>query len=248
MKRFIPLLICSWLVFGLFGCSTSNHYKGQGDPSASKASRSAERGECGALYVVKWGDTLSEIAVRCGVTMEALAEANHLDPPYRIYVRQELVMPQVGRTFSADRSSKVRPKAQANTSAAPSRVSLAWPVRQASPYRFVRDSRGLNSLVIDGTVGEGVHAMANGEVVYAGDGIRQYGNMVVIRHDNGYLTVYAHNDSLQVKEGQRVKKGQLIATLGQTGTAKKPELFVEARYRGKKVDIKPLLKLTQASP
>ncbi|MGE4500578.1 MAG: M23 family metallopeptidase [Hydrogenovibrio sp.] len=85
-----------------------------------------------------------------------------------------------------------------------------------------------------------MYAVAAGKVVYAGNGIRQYGNMVVIKHDTEHLTVYAHNDSLQVKEGQRVKKGQLIATLGQTGSVKKPELYVEARYRGRKIDIKKL--------
>lgn len=193
-----------------------------------------EKPGCHAPYTVKSGDTLSEIAVLCGVSLNALAKENQLSPPYTLYVNQQLIIPA-----SAD---YVVPSDQSHPVKNLPDPGFSWPVSKKLRYEFVKDLRGLHGLAVHGDIGESVYAMRGGEVVYAGNGIKQYGAMLVIKHDNDYLTVYAHNDTLQVSEGARVEQKQLIATLGQTGQVTSPQLYVEVRYRGRKVDIKEVLR------
>ncbi len=81
-----------------------------------------------------------------------------------------------------------------------------------------------------------VHAAADGVCIAAGDQIQAYGKLVVIRHDNGYVTVYADNSELLVKEGDKVRRGQIIAKSGQTGDAASPRLHFELRKDGHAVD------------
>ena len=75
-----------------------------------------------------------------------------------------------------------------------------------------------------------------GTVTYAGDEVKGYGNLVLIRHDNGYVSAYAHNGSLQVKRGERVKRGQVVAISGQTGNVTSPQLHFELRKGQAPVD------------
>jgi lipoprotein NlpD len=88
---------------------------------------------------------------------------------------------------------------------------------------------------ISGTVGDAVVAAADGKVVYAGAGLRGYGNLIILKHNNTYLTAYAHNQSLMVKEDQSVKKGQKIAEMGNSD-ADRVKLHFEVRRQGKPVD------------
>jgi lipoprotein NlpD len=90
-------------------------------------------------------------------------------------------------------------------------------------------------------MGQSVIAVEDGMVAYSGAGIRGYGNLIIIRHDKTYLTAYAHNRKLLVKENQSVKKGQLIAEMGNSDTDK-PKLHFEVREYGKPVDPMPYLK------
>lgn len=242
-KLLIRLLL---IVMGLnlVGCAPAP-YRGWSEGSdyfeasnQSKSQQSAqkttsEKSECLAPYTVRSGDTLSEIALKCGVSLSAIAKENDLAPPYTLYIKQQLLIP----SSSAHVESR-REHPQATTLPEP---AFAWPVSKQLQYDFVKDLRGLHGLRVFANVGESVYAMNAGEVVYAGNGIKQYGSMLVIKHDNDYLTVYAHNDTLQVSEGARVTKKQLIATIGKTGQVLAPQLYVEVRYRGRKVDIKTVL-------
>ncbi|KUJ75322.1 hypothetical protein AVO42_08295 [Thiomicrospira sp. XS5] len=232
MKQTLVGLLLMEVVLLITACAPAR-YRGEAGSRAYFDDMSG----CDAVYVVRSGDTLSEIAARCNVDMMALADRNRLVPPYTLYVKQELTIPSGA---SSHRSTSRRAPTTSSSSSAYQKANFSWPVKKKLKYEYVKDASGFNSLRIYGGIGDGVYAVAAGKVVYAGNGIRQYGNMVVIKHDSEHLTVYAHNDSLQVKEGQRVKQGQLIATIGQTGTVKKPELYVEARYRGRKIDIKKL--------
>lgn len=199
----------------------------------SKTSNGSSR--CSSPYVVRSGDTLSVIANRCGVNMHQLADANHLYPPYTLYVKQELVLPQ--KKSTPPHTVQKKNLAQHKTD---SSSGFQWPLNKPYKYHFVSDSAGNNALVVEAPVGEAVYAVEQGEVVYSGSGIEHYGRLIILKHDDGYLTIYAHNDSLLVKEGQEVKRGDLIATVGATGDVKTPQLFFEARYHGRKVDAKPL--------
>ncbi|MDX1352401.1 MAG: M23 family metallopeptidase [Thiomicrorhabdus sp.] len=117
-----------------------------------------------------------------------------------------------------------------------------WPMHKGLSYRYLRDKAGLSVLEIYGVPGQEVRAVAPGKVVYAGNGIINYGWMLVIKHDNDYMSIYAHNSALLVKEGDVVEAGDQVATMGATGNTKRPKLYVEARFQGRKVDIKKVLK------
>ena len=88
---------------------------------------------------------------------------------------------------------------------------------------------------ISGSKGQAVYAAAPGRVVYAGNALRGYGNLIIIKHDDDFLSAYAHNDSISVTDQQQVKAGQQIAKLGSTGTTS-TKLHFEIRYKGKSVD------------
>lgn len=95
-------------------------------------------------------------------------------------------------------------------------------------------------LAISGKAGDPVLAAADGRVVYAGSGLRGYGNLVIVKHNSTYLTAYAHNQSLLVKEDQAVRRGQKIAEMGSTD-AERVQLHFEIRKQGKPVDPAKLL-------
>lgn len=244
---------------------------------------------CKSPYKVKSGDTLSEIAYRCDSTVKAIAKENHLLPPYIIYVKQELVLPNKNsadysqstkskstvkntqrHTNTASTKPKIKlsesePKAKSSINSKPKEVTARaisrpelktesaksistkkqpwiWPMHRGLSYRFLRDHAGLSVLEVYGVPGQKVKAVASGKVVYSGNGIINYGWMLVIKHDNDYMSIYAHNSALLVKEGDTVKAGQNVAAMGGTGNTKRPKLYLEARYQGRKVDIKKVLK------
>jgi lipoprotein NlpD len=109
----------------------------------------------------------------------------------------------------------------------------AWP----SPGKVMQSfsESGNKGLVLGGKVGDPVVAAAEGRVIFSGNGPRGYGNLVIVKHANELLSVYAHNRTLSVKEGQAVKRGQKIAELGDSGTSS-PRLHFEIRQQGKPVD------------
>ncbi|HEY1609361.1 MAG TPA: peptidoglycan DD-metalloendopeptidase family protein, partial [Paraburkholderia sp.] len=112
-------------------------------------------------------------------------------------------------------------------------ISLAWPVR--GPVLNGFDDSKNKGLNIGGTAGEPVKAAADGRVVYAGNGLRGYGNLIIIKHDATFLTAYAHNRALMVKEGDTVTRGQKIAEMGNTDSDR-VMLHFELRRLGKPVD------------
>lgn len=101
--------------------------------------------------------------------------------------------------------------------------------------KFSVGDQGNKGIDIAGQRGQDVVATAAGVVVYAGNALRGYGNLIIIKHNDEYLSAYAHNDSLLIKEGQSVKTGQKIASMGSTGT-NSVRLHFEIRYKGKSVN------------
>ena len=112
---------------------------------------------------------------------------------------------------------------------------FSWPVIQ----NFGSGNDGIN---ISGNIGNTVKAASDGTVAYAGNELKGYGNLVLIKHSDGWISAYAHNDKLSVKKGDIVKQGQKIAELGQTGRVKKPQLHFELRYKTKVVNPTDYLK------
>ncbi len=210
-------------------------------------------------YTVKPGDTLIRIALENGQAMKDIARWSQVDNPNRIEVGQVLrVMPPVaadlakpivkpvvtGITTTAlppavAASAPAAPEAVAsNATVAPKAVSdgdinWIWPANGVVLAGF--DEVKNKGVDIGGKAGEPVLAAADGRVVYVGAGLRTYGNLIILKHNNLYLTAYAHNQALLVKEDQSVLKGQKIAEMGSSDTDK-VKLHFELRREGKPVD------------
>jgi lipoprotein NlpD len=119
------------------------------------------------------------------------------------------------------------------TMAPSAQIGFSWPVHGPILNQFDDSkNKGVN---IGGASGDPIQAAGDGRVVYAGNGLRGYGNLIIIKHDATYLTAYAHNRALMVKEGDSVSKGQKIAEMGNTDSDR-TMLHFEVRKQGKPVD------------
>lgn len=204
------------------------------------------------IHVVRAGDTLYSISRSTGVSVSLLAQSNNLRPPYELGVGQTLIVPGDGgavqatapiqREASAPRdvenlARSVSYTAPAATPVDPARL-FEWPVKGAIIGKYGDGVKGRRNdgVNIAAPVGTPVRAAAAGEVVYRGSELDGYGNLLLIKHDDGFVTAYAHNDVMLVKKGQRVDQGQVIAKVGQTGAASEPQLHFEIRQNLKSVD------------
>jgi lipoprotein NlpD len=183
-------------------------------------------------HVVRPGETLYRIGEAYGVPYEKIARANRLDDPSQIRVGQRLLIP------NAKANGRVRVVAL-ETGGPPSRQGdgkpkdaprLRWPVAKGTVTSgFGRRGGGHHDGIdIAAPVGTPVYAAAAGKVVYCST-LPGYGNVIILRHDGGYATVYAHNQKHHVKEGERVREGQLIARVGESGRTTGPNLHFEVR-------------------
>jgi lipoprotein NlpD len=197
------------------------------------------------------------IALDNGQSYRDIAAWNNITDPNLIEVDQLLrVRPPPGPRVSTKPIEPLKPadskdaKAVADKKAAPKKVEekevteakadavdppikLSWPAKGKVVEEF---SEGKNKGIdIAGKLGEPIQAASDGKVVYAGNSLRGYGNLVIVKHDNTYLTAYAHNRSLLVKEGDSVRKGQRIAEMGDSD-ANMVKLHFEVRVNGKPVN------------
>lgn len=198
--------------------------------SATKVTKVTKDRGCTSPYIVRSGDTLSGIALKCNVNMNQLALVNNLVNPYLLFVGQELRILEDKKTFEQQLLVE-------NI-----KTYWNWPMDKDIKYKYVRDVMDRYAIVFYSAIGKEVKSVASGEVVYSGAGMQHYGKMVVVRHADNYLTVYAHNSSLKVQKGQEVKKGQVIALSGQTGDVNKPKLYFEIRHFGRKLDARKVLR------
>ncbi len=150
-----------------------------------------------------------------------------------------------GDVFGGDRSAT---NAAGASSARPSREFM-WPVRGPVIARFGSSGSGQRNDGINIAADENtpVRAAEEGEVIYAGNELRSYGNLLLIRHSRGYVTAYAHNGELLVAKSDKVQRGQKIAKVGSTGGVAKPQLHFEIRRGGRPVDPAPYLVTETAS-
>lgn len=212
------------------------------------------------FYTVKPGDTLIRIGLDTGQNWKDIARWNALDRPNQIEIGQVLrVLPPVPPVPPAAAVTRPVTSATANPSAAGSVFSPPAPTAVPAPARAAASevSSGEDDLVwswpvngpilagfdeaknkgldLGGSAGEAVLAAADGRVVYSGSGLRGYGNLIILKHNNTYLTAYAHNQTLLVKEDQSVRRGQKIAEMG-SSDADRVKLHFEVRRQGKPVD------------
>lgn len=203
-------------------------------------------------YTVKPGETLMRIAADNGQNWRDIARWSNLDNPNVIEVGQVLrVVPPVTTTASAAPAASAPAVTGANTpaatpapapaaaaaasapAAADGNLGFIWPASGAVIQGF--DDARNKGVDIGGKAGDPVVAAADGRVIYSGAGLRGYGNLILVKHNNTYLTAYAHNQTLLVKDDQVVKKGQKIAEMG-SSDADRVKLHFEVRRQGKPVD------------
>jgi lipoprotein NlpD len=199
------------------------------------------------FYEVKRGDTLYSIALENGADYREVAAWNSLDDPAKIRVGQVLrVKPDESRGVMVSRPKTAAPIEARPLDAPAPPVAAApketpkeaasefmWPAKGKLLAGFAEPrSKGID---IDGRPGDPVVAAAAGRVTYTGTGIPGLGKLVVIKHDNGFITVYAHNQSILVKEQQSVARGQKIAELG-ASDADRPKLHFQIRKGSAAVD------------
>ena len=221
-------------------------------------------------YSVRPGDTLTKIALDHGQAWRDIAKWNGLDNPNMIEVDQVLRVAPPLMEAAANRQTKpvtaqnqvppssatsntptptatsattsntpnATPSASPPANASDDGMAFAWP--HPGPVLAGFDEAKNKGLDFAGKAGDPVLAAGDGKVVYAGSGLRGYGNLVILKHNNTYLTAYAHNQTLLVKEDQSVTKGQRIADMG-SSDSDRVKLHFEIRKQGKPVDPAKLL-------
>ncbi len=213
-------------------------------------------------YTVQRGDTMYSIAFRYGLDYRRLAAANRIASPYTIYPGQRLVLlereppaskpapprastPPVAAKTAPAPAAKTAPRAVTPASPATAKKGSApkpalgpvqvWRWPSAGPVVRKYSSTVHKGIDIGGARGDAVVAVAAGQVVYAGTGIVGLGELLIIKHNEQYLSAYGHNQSLLVSEGDTVSAGQKIATKGSSGTDS-VRLHFEIRREGKPID------------
>jgi len=244
---------------------TSTVVRRTGSTTASAPGPTPSVPKYGATALVERGDTLYGIAFRNGIDVRDLAEWNSLRAPYTIYPGQRLrLYPRDGAagtmvrpaataarpippaTAPAASTAATKPAASPATATAPAKAPPApaapasdirwrWPADGALLSRFVSGEPTKQGIDIAGASGAPVKAAADGVVVYSGSGLVGYGELVIIKHNDAWLSAYGHNRARLVNEGAIVKAGQQIAVMGRTG-APRDMLHFEIRYNGKPVD------------
>ncbi len=195
-------------------------------------------------HAVLKGDTLYSIAWRYGLDYRDIARWNRIAAPYVIYPGQRL---SLKADLPADRTADPAPPVPARPSAPAPRQATAErrPTPAGTAIRWHWPTTGeivrsntptaVKGLDIAGTEGQKIEAAADGEVVYSGSGLLGYGKLIIIKHNETYLSAYAHNRVIDVKEGETVSAGQKIATMGRSNRGH-PMLYFEIRKEGKPVD------------
>ncbi len=220
-----PVLV---LALGLAGCAGALHW-------------------APPTHTVEKGDTLYSIAFEYGLDYRELAEWNDIGGSYLIYPGQELAL-RPDQASEPDRVSprdagEPEPEAEVAEPAAgeapqvPQRqedLEWQWPLEGELLARF-GESELDKGVQIDGSDGDPVRAAADGEVVYTGSGLIGYGKLIIIKHDNVYLSAYGHNSEIRVEEGDSVSGGDRIASVGR-GRGDRPMLHFEIRMEGDAVN------------
>jgi lipoprotein NlpD len=196
-------------------------------------------------YVVRKGDTLYSIALEHGADYRDVAQWNKLEDPSKIQVGQvlrvsvpeqrivEVGKPRIIGRVEARPLGEAAPKSEPKAVPQAGSAEFIWPVKGKVLAGFAEPrSKGID---IDGKSGDPVVAAAAGRVTYTGTGIPGLGKLVVIRHESGFITVYAHNRNIVVKEQQNVGRGQKIAELGNTDSDR-PKLHFQIRKGASAVD------------
>ncbi len=196
-------------------------------------------------HTVAPGESLSAIAARYRRPANDIIAANDLKAPYTLFVGQRLAIPGIAADGTVaeqpvEENEAVAAVAVPENVALPARGSLQfiWPVDGTVLSTFGAKDNGLHNdgINIAAPAGSPVRASEDGVVAYVGDELRGYGNLILIKHAEGWVSAYAHNANVRVARGQEVKRGQVIGIVGVTGGVSAPQSHFELRRDGQAVD------------
>jgi lipoprotein NlpD len=237
----------------LSACGTARVVRGPGARDATAHPVRVSAPKYGATASVNRGDTLYRIATGNGISVLDLAMWNDVAPPYTIYPGQRLRLYPPER--ARPRPVVFQPRSPASITAptptptpTPAAVTVpsvavpaepafawSWPADGTLATRYSAGDPTRQGIDITGQGGQSVRAAADGVVVYSGSGLVGYGELIIVKHNDAWLSAYGHNRARLVNEGQRVTAGQQIAEMGHSGAAS-DMLHFEIRYNGKPVD------------
>jgi len=200
------------------------------------------------IYLVKSGDTLYAIAWRTGKDYKDLARWNKISEPFKIYDGQQLYLYPPDKNIKQKNKIEITKKNPSVEKYSPKKkiarkinlktegdLNWNWPAKGKVSSFFRLNDRGKKGIKLSGRVGDRVIAAENGKVVYSGSGLIGYGKLVIVKHNNDYLSAYGHNREIFVSQGESVKKGQKIAEIGLSNDGK-PTLHFEIRKNGIPID------------
>lgn len=255
--QYIAIYICRGLVVStilITGCSTiveapvetpGNVPKAR-KPTVSQSRIQTEKG----YHIVDKGDTLYSIAWHYAKDYKDIAHWNAINPPYTIFPEQVIrLKPPVAATTAAQpankeklrKTRKIAAKSAKETDSpakkkiSPKQTKVVWYWPTEGKLLRLNSPTSKKGVNISGKLDQTIKAAASGEVVYSGSGLLGYGKLIIIKHNETYLSAYAHNNRILVKEGMKVSRGQKIATMG-IGNNGKPLLHFEIRMNGKPVN------------
>jgi lipoprotein NlpD len=227
MRGFVCGLIIALGCFLFSACDSGDNYAPVTDLS------SIEPIPHSGAHQVMPGETLYEIAWRYGLDYRYLSQLNQIPAPFTIHIGQVIYLNETKQV------NRVSAPAISETKAIPvenepnySSSGWVWPAKGSIITRFSTVNKGVN---IANALGTPIYAAASGKVVYSGSGLRGYGNLIIIKHNSLYLSAYAHNNNVFVRDGEWVKQGQKIAEMGSTGSDK-VMLHFEIRKAGKPIN------------
>lgn len=212
-------------------------------------------------HEVKSGESLYTIGRQYDVSVDSVMLANDLSSSDRIYVGQQIIIP--GRSAAKVTQLPVRPASlpasEPVVAPAPANIKVAsidpkpalptikpaaadgkfrWPLSGTILVDFAQSKSGIN---IAGKEGAAVRAVENGTVIYAGNAVEGYGNLILIKHEDGYVSAYAHLKNMTVAKGDVISRGEAIGGVGMTGSVSRPQLHFELRNGATPIDPMPLL-------
>jgi lipoprotein NlpD len=214
----------SWLLIVLL-------FAGCAPQQTSKIAPPVRRGET-IYHVVKPGENLFRIGKAYDVSFEELARVNGIRDATQIRVGQRIIVPGANRALPVEVITPVEPSSAGRSAPPPVETTsdaVLWPVRGTVNSGFGPRGSGMHDGIdIAAPEGTPIHAVERGEVIFS-DQLRGYGNIVILRHGGGLVSVYAHNQTNLVREGDKVERGDVIAKVGSTGRVSGPHLHFEIR-------------------
>ncbi len=260
-KRSAFWLGALFLAVLLSGCSSSGNSR---NVPVVRLPAAVQYSQDPRFYIVRPGDTLYSIAWQLGLDYRVLADKNNIGNKYKIKPGQKLVVkfepvkiakktiPPIpkSRKITSNKNRNLKPEVKVISQVKTPKLKRiiknhvtkwSWPVNGMVVSKFSSSRGGNKGIDIATTGSQPVRAVADGVVVYSGNGLRGYGRLVIIKHNDDYLSAYAYNQRIRVKEKKQVKVGEIIADTGVNGLFKN-RLHLEFRYKGKPVNPLKFLK------